>query len=502
MRLLDLIAQLEYAVIQSPDPSMEIEISGITYDSRETKAGDLFVCLVGNTDDGHRFLEAACREGALAVLIEKLVFEGKILAFPENVAVILVKDTREALAHISAAWFGYPVRKLKVIGVTGTKGKTTVSSMIYQLLQGMGYPAGLMGTTGTIIGEKQFLEKNTTYESFTIHKYFAKMVEMGCEYAVMEVSSQGIKYHRTDGIEFTVGIFTNLGEDHIGPGEHASIAEYCYYKSCLFRHCQIGIGNLDDPKCSYMFQRSTCRKYGFTVKKDGGEHVLSASEIEFSMGEDGPITRFAAGGTEFLMEMPGIFNVSNALAALQTIRCLGMEIRNAAEILRSAHVKGRMERISIENNIACYIDYAHNAMSLKCAIEALKVYLPKRILLVFGCGGNRARSRRLEMGEVAGESADVTILTSDNPRNEPPLKIIEDILIGMKRTDGVYFVEEDRRNAIKMAIGMAREQDVILIAGKGHEDYQEIGAVRYPMDDRGLVLEAMKERQQLESEEE
>ena len=501
MKLVNLTGQLEYAVLRAPCPLAEIEITGISYDSRETKEGELFVCLAGSRDDGHRHISEARIRGAVAVLVEKLVLDKEILHIPEGMAVLLVKDTREALAYISAAYFQYPARKLKVIGVTGTKGKTTVASLIFQMLEALGHRAALMGTIGTVIGEMQIPEKNTTYESFTIHQYFAKMVEMGCEYAVMEVSSQGIKWKRIEGIEFEIGIFTNFGEDHVGAHEHASIAEYRYYKSCLFRHCRIGIGNLDDRNCGFMFKRATCRKYGFTTMRDGGDHILAASGISFGMEEEGPVSRFTADGTEFTMEMPGMFNVYNALAALQAIRCLDLDISQAAETLRKAHVKGRMERILVEKNIACYIDYAHNAMSLQCVLTTLKVYQPGRILLVFGCGGERAASRRLEMGKVAGRLADMTIITSDNPREEEPMQIIREILEGMEMTKGMYLVEEDRKKAVSLAISIAEPGDILVIAGKGHEFYQEIGSMRYHMDDRELVLEAIKKRHQTESEE-
>lgn len=501
-----LMAHLEYAVIQSYLPLEEVEINGISYDSRTIKEGELFVCLTGNKDDGHSYIEEAYLQGAGVLLVEKLVHQGKMLHFPKNVTVLLVKDSREALAYISAAYFGYPAGKLKVIGITGTKGKTTTACLIHGMLNVAGHKAGLIGTIETVIGKNQIPAKNTTPESFTIHEYFAKMVEAGCEYAVMEVSSQGVKYKRTEGIEFFIGVFTNFGEDHIGPGEHASLEEYRYYKSCLFQQCKIGIGNLDDPQCGYMFRRSTCEKYGFTCKDEilqegfGREdRILRGRNITFCMEEDGPMTTFQAGGNRFRMGMPGMFNVYNTLAALQTLRCAGVDIKELREYLRCAHVKGRMQRIFLKKRIACYIDYAHNALSLQNALTTLKLYGPKRILLVFGCGGNRAVSRRLEMGEVAGQLADFTIITSDNPRFEDPQQIIEDILTGIRKTAGRYQVIVDRGEAVAYAIAGAEPGDVVLIAGKGHETYQEIKGVRCHMDDRELVerAEALEYKEEL-----
>ena len=500
MKLQKLFACLQYEVIQTPAPVSEMEVPGIVYDSRKAYAGSMFVCLKGALEDGHAYIDEACAKGAAFVVVEKMVLHGEMLRFPEHVTVLLVKDTREALAYISAAWFGYPAAKLKIIGVTGTKGKTTVMNMIYRILSGTGHKTGLIGTIENIMGDEKISSRNTTPESFTIHEYFAKMVEAGCEYAVIEVSSQGIRQKRIEGIEFLIGVFTNFGEDHIGPGEHASLGEYRYYKSLLFRQCEIGIGNLDDIQCQYMFRRTSCRKYGFTCqgRKDGASHILQAEKIHFLMGENGPETRFEVSGISCCLEMPGMFNVYNALAALQTVQCLDIDIHSAKEILAKVQVHGRMERVYTDRNIVCYIDYAHNAMSLQNVLVTLKIYNPRRVILVFGCGGNRAKSRRTEMGETAGRLADLTIITSDNPRFERPERIIADIVEGMKRTEGRYEVISDRREAVSAALKMAENGDVVLIAGKGHETYQEVEGIRYPMDDRELVKEAIKKEKQKE----
>lgn len=256
MRLLNLIACLEYALIQTELPLQMMEIKGIAYDSRNVNKGEIFVCLKGYESDGHTHIREAAQNGAAAVLVETLTAEGKLLDFPRGLTVLLVKDTREALAYLSAAWFRWPARKLNVIGVTGTKGKTTVAWMIKAMLEAAGEPCGYIGTLGAVVGETSYSQKNTTPESFTIHEYFAKMVEAGCKYAVVEVSSQGMKYKRAEGIAFTAGIFTNFGEDHIGPGEHESLEEYRYCKSLLFRQCRIGIGNVDDEAYGQMFELS------------------------------------------------------------------------------------------------------------------------------------------------------------------------------------------------------------------------------------------------------
>lgn len=498
MRLLNLITCLEYALIQTEIPVQKMEISGISYDSRNVKKGEIFVCLRGYKSDGHLHIREAAQNGAAAVMIEVLAIAGKVLDFPENMTVLLVKDTREALAYLSAAWFRWPAKKLTVIGVTGTKGKTTVAWLVKSMLEALGEPCGYIGTLGAVVGETSFSEKNTTPESFTIHKYFAKMVEAGCKYAIIEVSSQAMKYKRAEGIEFAAGIFTNFGEDHIGPGEHESMEEYLYCKSLLFRQCRIGIGNVDDAAYDRMFADVDCERYGFGITTVKQKQILRAEDIRFLMQDGCPVTRFKAGEETYTLAMPGMFNVYNALAALQTIFCLRLEEATGGDVLKmklkaalsQASVRGRMERVDSGKNIACYIDYAHNAMSLRNVLETLRVYRPHRIITVFGCGGNRAKGRRTQMGKVSGELADLTIITSDNPRFELPRQIMADIEEGLLATPGSYQLVEDRGEAIALAVRMAKPGDIILVAGKGHEDYQEIQGKRYPMDDRILLREA------------
>ena len=341
MKLSVLFKRIQHAVIQMPELEEEMEIRGITCNSQKAEEDSLFVCIQGSRVDGHDYIEEACNLGASCILIEKLVSGGRMLKFPENVAVVLVKDTREALAGISRIWFGSPADKLKVIGVTGTKGKSTVAVMIREMLESLGQKCGLIGTIGHHLGNEVATSQNTTPDAFTIQSYFAKMVEAGCHYAVMEVSSQGIKQHRIDGIWFEIAVFTNFGEDHIGPGEHASLGEYRYYKSCLFEQCRIGIGNLDDAQCSYMFQRKCCTKYGFTCREEEGQergfrnsHVLTAEKISFLM-EGGELkTVFYADDRKYELALPGKFNVYNALAALQTVSCLGFEREEAGDVLK------------------------------------------------------------------------------------------------------------------------------------------------------------------------
>lgn len=515
MRLSRLLKEIQHARIQMPQGAGETEIESIVYNSQNAGENSLFVCLCGKKTDGHEYIQEACEKGAVCVIVEKLVCDGKVLKMPEQTAVILVKDTRQALARLSAVWFHEPAKHLKVIGITGTKGKSTVAEMVYHMLRESGKKAGLIGTIENILGDEIAYSGNTTPESFTIQEYFDRMVKAGCEYAVMEVSSQGIMQHRIDGICFEIGVFTNFGEDHVGPGEHSSLGEYRYYKSLLFDQCRIGIGNLDDLQCGYMFQRKKCIKYGFTCEKQGWyermqkgmlsfgkSHVLYAEEICQQRENECEGTSFWIDGTRYELVMPGIFNVYNALAALQTMECLGFDIREVGKLLAHITVKGRTERIAVEEGICCYIDYAHNAMSLRELLGMLRSYRPKRLVVIFGCGGNRAKSRRYEMGEVAGELADFTILTSDNPRDEEPQEIIDDIIAGMEKKSESYKVITDREKAIAYAIAEAMPGDMIVIAGKGHEDYQEIRGERIHMDDRELVQNAIEIRKRQQSEKE
>ena len=484
MKLKKLLERLEYEVLQGSD---EIEITELINDSRMAKEGSAFVCISGAVVDGHEFIEQVAEKGATAVIVERDV------QAPEGMTVIKVDDTRYALALTSAAYFGYPADEMKIIGITGTKGKTTTTYMIKTILEQVGYKVGLIGTIETIIGDEVIPSKNTTPESYMIHQYFRKMADAGCQAVVMEVSSQGLMLHRTAGIPFEIGIFTNLGEDHIGPNEHKDFDDYKRCKGLLFKQCKVGIANVDDAHFADVFKEATCKveTFGFA------EHADIKAEDTRLVSAPGylGIAYHVAGEMDFDVEIdiPGTFSVYNSLTAIAVCRHFDVPVEKITAALKVARVKGRIEMIPVSEDFTLMIDYAHNAMSLESLLTTLKAYNPKRLVCLFGCGGNRAKARRYEMGEVSGNLADLTIITSDNPRFEEPQDIIDDIKTGIAKTDGKYVEIIDRKEAIRYAIENGEVGDVIVLAGKGHEDYQEIKGVKYDMDERVLIAEVIKE---------
>lgn len=493
MKLRTLLERLECTCINGTENYPDTEISGIAYDSRKVGAGMLFVCIRGTKFDAHTMLPEIFESGAAAVLTEKgRIPEGTIL--PEDIPVIECEDTRRGLAAVSAAFFGYPAEHLPVIGITGTKGKTTSTYMIRSILGHAGKKAGLIGTIEIIIGDQHIHATNTTPESYMIQKYLREMIDAGMDCAVMEVSSQALMMHRTDSIPFEIGVFTNLSPDHIGPDEHASFEEYLACKRLLFRQCRIGIVNSDDPHTDEVLRGHTCDLLTYSVEKEGTDYRAENIQHVQRPGYLGMSFRLT-GKRNFDVELgvPGLFSVYNALTAAAVCDHFGVSDEDIREALLKAKVKGRIEPVKVSDRFTLMIDYAHNAMALESLLSTLKDYHPKRIVCVFGCGGNRAKSRRYEMGEVSGRLADFTIITSDNPRFEEPDAIIEDIVTGMKKTDGRYITIPDRKEAIAYAIRNGEDGDVIVLAGKGHEDYQEIKGVKHHMDERELIREVLDE---------
>ncbi len=468
---------------------MDREVSAVVNDSRKVCKDSLFICVPGAKFDGHDFAADVVKQGATVLIVSKDVSEA---VKDMDVTVLLVENTRYAMAFISAAWFGHPAEKLTVIGITGTKGKTTTTYLVKAILEEAGIPCGLVGTIETIIGETKIPAKNTTPENYVLQETFAKMAEAGLKAVVMEVSSQALMQHRTQGFEFDYGIFTNLEPDHIGPDEHASFEEYMACKGLLFRQCKVGIINCDDAHAEAVIQGHTCEIETFGMK-DGA--MLQAKNVELVEGPGKLGVRFDACGLVNLpveVTTPGAFSVYNALCAVAICRHFHVPAEKLQKALFAARVKGRVEKVDISDKFTVLIDYAHNAMALNSLLTTLKEYSSGRLVCLFGCGGNRSRDRRFQMGEVSGNLADFTIITSDNPRFEEPLDIIADIKTGISKTAGNYIEIPDRREAIAYAIENAEEGDIIVLAGKGHEDYQEIKGVKYPMDERVIIRELLE----------
>lgn len=484
MILQKLLERLTYDCLQG---SLNAEVTELVYDSRKVTKGCVFVCIKGAVADGHSFAAQVCEAGAAALVMQDEV------DVPAHVTLIRVADTRLALAELSAAYFGHPAEQLKTIGITGTKGKTTTTYMIKSILEHAGYRVGLIGTIETIIGDTHIPAVNTTPESYVVQESFRKMADAGLDAVVMEVSSQGLMLHRVGGFVFDIGIFTNLEPDHIGPNEHASFEEYMACKGMLFRQCRLGIVNADDAHTQALLEGHTCQleSYGLSEGAD-----LRAEELELVKGRGYLGVRYHAKGLvdcPVEIHVPGRFSVYNSLTAIAVCRHFQVTTENIQAALLAAKVKGRIEIVRVSEDYTLMIDYAHNAMSLESLLSTLKEYEPRRLVCLFGCGGNRSKLRRYEMGEVSGRMADLTIITSDNPRNEGPQAIIDDIKIGIGKTAGAYVEIIDRKEAIRYAIANAKAGDCIVLAGKGHEDYQEICGVKHHMDERELIAEVVQE---------
>ena len=482
MTVKQLLEDLQYTLVQG---TVDREVSELVYDSRKALQDGIFVCISGAVRDAHDFAAEVVEKGITTLVVERDV------EVPEHVTVIKVEDTRYALAYLSAAYFGHPARELKTIGITGTKGKTTTTYMVKSILEKSGFKTGLIGTIETIIGDKNIPAVNTTPESYIVQKTFREMVDAGCQAVVMEVSSQGLMLHRVGGFTFDYGIFTNLEPDHIGPNEHKDMDDYISCKAMLFKQCKQGILNIDSEYFEKVAEGHTCEieTYGFSEKAS-----LRAENVDlFSKAGTLGVEFDLKGLLDFhvAVDVPGKFSVYNSLCAIAICRHFGVAEETIKKALLEIKVKGRVELIPVSERYTLMIDYAHNAMSLESLLTTLKEYNPKRLVCLFGCGGNRAKARRFEMGEISSKYADLTVVTSDNPRDEEPQDILDDIVVGVKKGPGKYVTIIDRKEAIKYCMDHAEDGDVIVLAGKGHEDDQEIKGKKYKMDERDLIRDIL-----------
>lgn len=483
MKLKELLSEVR---VLECTAALETEIRDISFDSRTTQPGDLFVAVCGYESDGHRFIGMATEKGAAAVLCQRK---------PEtDVPYILVADSRLALAQVSCAYFGYPARELRMIGVTGTNGKTTTTTLIKHVLeQARGAKVGLIGTNANLIGDETLHTEHTTPDSYELQKLLRAMVDAGCTYAVMEVSSHSLVLHRVAGIRFAVGIFTNLSQDHLD--FHKTMEAYAEAKALLFSQCDQGVVNLDDPWAQVMLDRAQCPMVTYSAKSNHADLVakdirLSASGVRFVAMTGDSLERMKLG-------IPGMFSVYNALSVIACALALGVTLPEcAAALATSKGVKGRAEVVETDGDYTILIDYAVTPDAIDNILTTVREFTPGRLVILFGCGGDRDRGKRPKMGRIAGQKADFVIVTSDNPRTEDPEAIIADILPGLKETRTPYVVRPDRREAIEYAIESHGKGDVIILCGKGHEDYQIIGKTKIHMDEREIVAEILEKRKQ------
>ncbi len=490
MKLKQLVSDVQCELIKG---NAECEITGVAYDSRLVGPGSLFVCLKGFQTDGHKYIQNAVEAGAVALIVEDT--EEALLY---DVAVVKVADSREALAYVSAQWFGKPAESMTMIGLTGTKGKTTTSHMLKKILEEAGEKVGMIGTLGAYIGEEKIPTKNTTPESYELHSLFAKMKEKGCRYVVMEVSSQALKQKRTAGIMYDFGAFLNLSVDHISDGEHENFEEYKECKKLLFRQTKREIINLDN-EYSEEFRAAAKNPYTVSCKENAVRVDLQAVNIRNIWNAQVLGSAFGLAGAledEMVVSMPGIFNVENALVAIAITHLCGIQTEDIGKGLPLACVKGRTQLIRQSVNPATFIiDYAHNALSMESLLHMLKGYEPKRLICLFGGGGNKPKQRRYDMGEISGKYADLTVLTTDNPRFEKVEDINNHIIEGLNVHHGRYEIVIDRQEAIEYLIDQAQPGDIIVLVGKGHEDYQEIEGKRYRFCEEEIILDYLKNKQ-------
>ncbi|MDR1241090.1 MAG: UDP-N-acetylmuramoyl-L-alanyl-D-glutamate--2,6-diaminopimelate ligase [Oscillospiraceae bacterium] len=459
--------------------SLKTEISDIVYDSRKIIKDCIFVCLNGFNSNGHEFAKKALEKGAKAILSEEKM---------NLLNLILVKNTRASLAVISANFFGHPAEKINTIAITGTKGKTTTAYLISGILNAAGQKTASIGTLGFIIGSEILKTENTTPESYEIQKFLKKSIDNGFKNIVIEASSIGLKSHRLDNINFDYAIFTNFSSDHIGKNEHENIEDYFKSKLILFGRSKFVFLNNDDKRTEFIMKKCSCsfKTFGFKEEAD-----FCAKDFKLVSNSKMIGSEFVLNKIKFSVSIPGKFSVYNALAAICVCREMGVSEEKIKEAITGLHPKGRAEIISSQNGYSIIIDYAHNALSMKNILTALREYRPKRLVALFGAGGERSKERRFEVGKISGELSDLTIITEDNSRMESVFEIIKDIESGMLHTKGKYKVIPNRKEAIRWCIINAREGDVILLAGKGHEDYQEINGVKYHFDEREVVKEIM-----------
>ena len=489
MKLCDLLAGVP---LTGGEVNLEMEISSISYDTRTLESGALFVALPGAKTDGHRHIPEALARGAAAVLCSQQP--------PEPGPWLVTEDTRLALALLSANWFGHPGDAMTLVAVTGTNGKTTTTSLLKELLERVSHAkVGLIGTNRNMIGQRELPAHRTTPESYELQGLLRQMADEGCTHVVMEVSSHALVQHRTAGLTFASGVFTNLTQDHLD--YHHTMEEYRAAKGRLFSQCRRAVVNLDDETGRWYLEHMSCPALTYSENQTRADLCarnirLFPSHVEFEALTLGHLARV-------YLPIPGGFSIYNALAAMAAGLSLGLELEKMARAMPGVKgVKGRVEVVPVPRAFTVLIDYAHSPNALENILMTARDFTAGRLICLFGCGGDRDKTKRPIMGAVVGELADVAVVTSDNPRTEQPEAIIADILPGLREQPAQVYVEPDRPTAIRWALSQGKPGDVIVLAGKGHETYQEVDGVQYPLDEREIVarwVEEQEEKQQVSS---
>ncbi len=486
MKLSEILNGLDYTCSNFTD----CEIKDIAYDSRKCDSGILFVCLVGAMTDGHKYIQSAYDKGSRVFLCEKEV------DLPSDAVIIFTENTRSALAKISCNFFRHPSKELKVIGITGTKGKTTTAHIVQSVLNEGGVKTGIIGTVGSFFNGRAIPTVNTTPESYELQKIFRTMKDEGCEAVVIEVSSLGLKHYRVDGTEFFCGAFTNLYPDHIGTNEHDSFEEYSFWKTQLFPMCRQAIVNIDDSFSDEIIRHCTDKVITYGCKADA-DYVLESHKkvkagnvlaTEFNVNKNGTSNCFT-------IALPGAINAHNALIAVALADIFGIDDEKVKKGLEKVSVKGRCEILRDTQDITIIIDYAHNGISLENIINTAKEYEHNRIITLFGSVGGRTECRREELGLVSGRMSDFTVITSDDPDFEDPRSICEEIASYCEKAGGEFVIIPDRGEAINYAVKMAESGDILILAGKGHEEYMKINGQKVPFNERDEIAKAFREKE-------
>lgn len=482
MKLREILKEIKYELLNGRD---DLEIREIQYDSRQVKKGDLFICIEGYSTDGHKYIDSAVRNGAIAVICSKSIEN----AFTYNCTLIKVDNTRKVLAASAANYYNHPAKKLKIIGITGTNGKTTSTFMIKSILEAKGYKVGLLGTIANYVGDKRIPAHRTTPESLELQKLFSEMVDEDVNYCIMEVSSHSLYLDRVYGIKFCEAIFTNLTRDHLD--FHKTFENYYNAKLKLFKNTSSSIVNIDDEYGDRVYKDSEGEKTSYAIEKNadikGSNLNMHSRGVEFDITWNNEASHIS-------LNIPGKYNVMNALGSAAACLKEGMSLLDVKKGLETMLcVPGRCEIVTKNYNLGyeVIVDYAHTPDGLENILKTAREFTKGNLISVFGCGGDRDNTKRPIMGKIGTDLSDKAIITSDNPRSEEPMSIIKEILTGVEKSN--YVVVENRREAIKKAMEMAQKDDVIVVAGKGHEDYQILKDKTIHFDEREIIAEIIKE---------